>query len=273
MGISCPFRVSTPSTGGLRLRYLDCQSTRRAIQCTGYKVHTHSSIILFQTLQHYQQLRACRLPSRRFMTATQESSSDAPIADKTLPPFSGRSNRKTEQAKRGQPLARLPTSSVWRSLFLGAFFSSPILFTPGFTLLKKISTSPSYLWNPDKNPVLRAIVKPLVYDQFCAGTNPSETRAKISQIRNFGFSGVILSYGREGQIQESHSGSDITDAGASCGDQDLELWKRGNLETLDMITTGDYLGIKYVMSCERQTPKGLLIAFNQDDRMRQIHYQ
>ncbi|KAL8982846.1 MAG: hypothetical protein Q9205_002765 [Flavoplaca limonia] len=105
--------------------------------------------------------------------------------------------------------------------------------------------------------VLRAIVRPLIYDQFCAGTNPSETRAKISQIKSLGFSGVILSYGKEGQIQESNTGSHTTDPGASCGDQDLELWKRGNLETLDMITAGDYLGIK-MTGCGKSITNDLL---------------
>lgn len=223
---------------------------------------SHPPTTSFRLIEQHLHLHSLWLSSRLSITAKRKSSSDASLINKTLPPFSGHSNRKTEQALKGPALARLPTSSVLRSLFLGAFFSSPVLFMPGFTLLKKISTSPSYLWNPDKNPVLRAIFKPLVYNQFCAGTNPSETQAKISQIKHLGFSGVILSYGREGQIHEASPGSDITDRSASCGDQELELWKRGNLETLDMITAGDFLGIKYVTSCEHQTPKGLLIAFN-----------
>ncbi|KAL8878416.1 MAG: hypothetical protein Q9198_003768 [Flavoplaca austrocitrina] len=211
----------------------------------------------FRLIQQHLHLHALQLPSRLSIAAKRKSSSDASLTNKTIQPFSGHPNGKTEQALKGQALARLPTSSVLHSLFLSAFFSSPVLFTPGFKLLKKISTSPSYLWNPDKNPVLRAIVRPLIYDQFCAGTNPSTIRAKISQIKNLGFSGVILSYGREGQIQESHSGSDITDAGASCEDQDLELWKRGNLETLDMITAGDYLGIK-MTGCGKSITNDLL---------------
>ena len=28
-------------------------------------------------------------------------------------------------------------------------------------------------------------------------------------------------------------------------DQELKVWKQGNLETLDMLGAGDYLGIKY----------------------------
>ena len=120
-----------------------------------------------------------------------------------------------------------------------------MLFTPGFALLKLISNSPSRMLNPDKNPILRAIVKPLVYDQFCAGTNRSEIQAKISQIKSLGFSGVILCYGKEIQIQKSSQPHlDDLDSSPQCFDQELEFWRQGNLETLDMIGDGDYLGIK-----------------------------
>ena len=53
-------------------------------------------------------------------------------------------------------------------------------------------------------------------------------------------------------------------------DQDLELWKQGNLETLDMIGEGDFLGIKYdaPMSLgerkkERRKEKKNLANFNE----------
>ncbi|KAM0794846.1 proline oxidase PrnD [Usnea florida] len=143
-------------------------------------------------------------------------------------------------------LARLPTASIFRSLLLGAFFSSSILFTPGFALLKKIANSPSRILNPDRNPLLRAIVKPFVYDHFCAGTNRLEIRGRISQIKSLGFSGVILCYGKEIQIQKPNvSQRDDLQYSHQAFDQELELWKQGNLETLDMIGDGDYLGIKF----------------------------
>ena len=171
-----------------------------------------------------------------------KSSNDASFAHKRLAIFPDRAELRAAEPL---ALARLPTASVLRSLLLGAFFSSSILFTPGFALLKKISNSPSRMLNPDKNPILRAIVKPLVYDQFCAGTNRSEIQARISQIKSLGFSGVILCYGKEIQIQESSRPHvDDLDSSPQCLDQELELWRQGNLETLDMIGDGDYLGIK-----------------------------
>ena len=85
-----------------------------------------------------------------------------------------------------------------------------------------------------------------MYDQFCAGRNRLEIQARVSQIKSLGFSGVILCYGKENQIQKS--GQPLTDDvehSDSALDKELQLWKQGNLETLDMIGDGDFLGIKY----------------------------
>ena len=196
-----------------------------------------------QLLQSRFPLTFVHVPTRLHPKLTRNSSSDASLPDKRLALFP-----KHLRSKIAEPLAlaRLPTASIFRSLLLGAFFSSSILFTPGFALLKKIADSPSRVLNPDRNPLLRAIVKPFVYDQFCAGTNRVEIRGRISQIKTLGFSGVILCYGKEIQIQKpSSSGVDDLQYSHQDFDQELEVWKQGNLETLDMIGEGDFLGIKY----------------------------
>ncbi|KAL9580661.1 MAG: hypothetical protein Q9212_004365 [Teloschistes hypoglaucus] len=183
-----------------------------------------------------------RLPAR-WPTCIRNVSSDTALTSKKLAISPNRSDLKATEPL---ALARLPTSSILRTLLLGAFFSSPILFTPGFALLKKISNSPSRLLNPDQNPILRAIVKPLVYDQFCAGTNKPEIQARMAQIKSLGFAGVILCYGQEIQIPMSdpsvlNHGHNTTNQHL---DQELEQWKQGNLETLDMLGKGDWLGMK-----------------------------
>ena len=198
-------------------------------------------------------------PANRHPTLARHSSSDASLTDKRLALFP-----KRVQPRAAEPLAlaRLPTASIFRSLLLGAFFSSSILFTPGFALLKKIANSTSRVLNPDRNPLLRAIVKPFVYDHFCAGTNRVEIQGRISQIKSLGFSGVILCYGKEIQIQKpSLSRADDLRYSHQAFDQELELWKQGNLETLDMIGDGDYLGIKY------DTPICLKSFTNLDEQM------
>ena len=210
-----------------------------------------------QLLQSRFLFNSVYFPTRRHPKFARNSSSDASLTDKRLAIFP-----KHLQSRAAEPLAlaRLPTASVFRSLLLGAFFSSSILFMPGFALLKKVANSPSRVLNPDKNPLLRAIVKPFVYDQFCAGTNRLEIQGRISQIKSLGFSGVILCYGKEIQIQKS-SLSRVDDPRFShqAFDQELELWGQGNLETLDMIGDGDYLGIK----CD--TPMPLESSTNLDE--------
>ena len=194
-------------------------------------------------LQSRSPFDVVRFPVKWHLMLARNSSNEASITNKKLAIFPDHAELRAAEP---QALARLPTSSVLRSLLLGAFFSSPILFRPGFALLKKISNSPSPMLNPDKNPLLRALVKPFVYDQFCAGRNRSEIQARMSQIKSLGFSGVILCYGKEIQIQKPSQPrvDDFKNSHQSL-DQELELWKQGNLETLDMLGDGDYLGIKY----------------------------
>ncbi|OQV04946.1 hypothetical protein CLAIMM_09756 [Cladophialophora immunda] len=142
------------------------------------------------------------------------------------------------------PLARLSTSSILRTLLLSAFFTSPLLFRPGFALFQRIAHSQSAWLNPDRNPFLRAVVHPLVYKQFCAGRNRAEIGKTSSEIRRLGFSGVVLCYGREVQVEgDRFVGHD--DKQVVAMDQEIDQWTEGNLATLDMIGEGDWLGIKY----------------------------
>lgn len=144
-------------------------------------------------------------------------------------------------------LERLPTSSILRSLLLGYFFSSPILLKPGFAILRRIADSKSSLLNPDLNPLLRAVLRPLLYDQFCAGTNRNEISRTKQTIKNIGYSGIILCYGKEIQFSRS---AELRSMDHDTSQQNVEIteWRDGNLRTLDMIGSGDWLGIKYVVT-------------------------
>lgn len=141
-------------------------------------------------------------------------------------------------------LERLPTLCLWRNLILGAAFTSPTLFKIGFGSMSYIANSRSRFLNPDKNPILRAIIKPLVYDQFCAGTNQHEIGLTRSLIQRMGFSGVILCYGKEIQVSGANNKMHSTGAGNSDQSVEIDMWKKGNLETLDMIGEGDWVGMK-----------------------------
>lgn len=154
----------------------------------------------------------------------------------------GAKHPSTEQPATPQAsgLERLPTWNVLRNLMLGSMFTSPLLFKTGFGILNKIATSESRLLSPDRNPILRAIVKPIIYDQFCAGTNQREIFKTRDFIRGMGYAGVILCYGKEIQVSKSN---ELRSTGVANTDE-IEQWKDGNLETLDMVGEGDWLGIK-----------------------------
>jgi proline dehydrogenase len=136
-------------------------------------------------------------------------------------------------------LARLPLSSIVRSLVLGTFFTSSLLSRPGIAILNVVARSRSSLLNPDKNPLVKAIVKPLVYDHFCAGITKEEIQRTSSKFKNIGYSGVILCYGKEFDPTKKHE-----DTATGSVDPDLLHWRQGNLETLDMLKEGDVLGMK-----------------------------
>lgn len=171
---------------------------------------------------------------RNHSTATLENDSSEKINVPTMSP----------DATRVSPgLARLPTSAILRSLLLGTFFTSPLLLKSGFAVMGKIAHSPSVFLNPDKNPILRALIKPFIYDQFCAGTNRSEINQTRGAIKRVGYSGVILCYGKEVQVSASN---ELQSTGGAAASENLEIdqWRDGNLQTLDMVGEGDWIGIK-----------------------------
>jgi len=142
-------------------------------------------------------------------------------------------------------LGRLPTSHLLRNIFLGAFFTSPILYKPGFAILRRIANSHSRALSPDANPILRVVLRSLLYDQFCAGTNQAEIFRTRDTIKRIGYSGIILCYGKEIQISKANQ---MHSTGvASAQNAEIAHWRDGNLETLDMVGSGDWLGMKSVL--------------------------
>lgn len=141
-------------------------------------------------------------------------------------------------------LERLPTSGLLRNLFLGIFITTPPLFKPGFAVLRRIANSKSAILNPDRNPLLRALIKPVIYDQFCAGRDKAEICQTKDVIKSMGYSGVILGYSKEIQVTPSNNIA-LMHSKTLEDDPNVREWRDGNLRTLDMIADGDWLAIKY----------------------------
>jgi hypothetical protein len=162
-----------------------------------------------------------------------------PLAETTI---IHRKSLETQDQAQASPqcLSRLPTMNLLRNLILGAWFSSPLLFKPGLSIMRTIANSHSPILNPDKNPLVGAIVKLLIYNHFCAGTNKKEIDGTKAEAKQIGFSGIILCYGKEtgvADIEGSQAGNERLAA-------EVAQWREGNLRTLDMIGSGDWVGMK-----------------------------
>lgn len=166
-------------------------------------------------------------------------------------------NAATTDARRTSiehPLSVMPTSMLLRSLFIATVSSNKFLLLPSLHLLSFFAKpSRSYLFNVDRNPVLKAILKRTLYKQFCAGETEKETRRCVQQLKDLGFKGVILTYAKETVFDtrtksEEHlsstSGKYHEMEAAVTDDTDIEAWRVGTLKTVNLISEGDILAIK-----------------------------
>ncbi|OHX00740.1 proline oxidase [Colletotrichum incanum] len=148
-------------------------------------------------------------------------------------------------ATKKSPLSRLPTLTLVRSLVLTQFMSSPLLMKPALPLLHFIAKSKMALFNPDRNPILNRLLRWTIYDHFCAGENLQQVTKTVSDVKRMGYQGVILNYAKEIVLDTKEVNAD-----AHAGDyaapfyEMVELWKKGNIETLRMLDPGDFLAVK-----------------------------
>lgn len=142
-------------------------------------------------------------------------------------------------------LSRIPTRSILRSVLFGVIFTRPYLLKWTMPLFQRMSRTDSKLLHPDSNLLVKAMIKPIFYDQFCAGTTQREVARTRNDIRAIGYSGIVLCLGREVHVGVSGS-LDLT----MHRNRDVEIdnWRDGNLETLNMVESGDLVGIKYVVA-------------------------
>ncbi|KAF2193672.1 FAD-linked oxidoreductase [Zopfia rhizophila CBS 207.26] len=145
-----------------------------------------------------------------------------------------------------------------RSLLIAGISSNHFLLLPGLSILSFLSKpGRGILFNVDRNPVLHAILKKTFYDQFCAGETEAETKACVRQLKDLGFRGIILTYAREtvfdhrtntahglgaAALESENSNVPVEPKVKHCSN--MEAWRTGTLETIDLIEEGDYLAVK-----------------------------
>jgi len=141
------------------------------------------------------------------------------------------------QPLKSSALSILPLSVVLRSYMVMSLSSSPILLSVATKILKAIVHAKGPVLNVDRNPLLHWFLKRTFYAQFCAGENKNEVSKCIEGLQRMGYSGVVLEY-----AMEVLSDSTKDQAGI---EKDIQAWKHGLLDTVDMVNDGDFIAFKY----------------------------
>ncbi|KAM0327000.1 hypothetical protein ACHAQA_006121 [Verticillium albo-atrum] len=144
-------------------------------------------------------------------------------------------------------LARMPTTTLLRSLILTSFMSSEWIMQPSLAVMNLIVKSKSPLLNPDKNPILNKLLRWTIYDQFCAGTNRQEVARSVAEFKKFGYQGIILNHAKEivlsADAAKAFEAAGETVYAPECYEM-ITKWKEGTLSTLPMLESGDFLALK-----------------------------
>lgn len=142
------------------------------------------------------------------------------------------------------PLSLLPLKTLIRSYLINSLSSTPILLTPSLRIMTLLAHSKSPLLNPDRNPILRFLLKRTVYANFCAGETRSEIQKTVNGLKEMGFAGVILAYAKEIVVEKGHDWSRCKDVDYIETVAEVKAWKEGNLKTVGLTTSGEFVGLK-----------------------------
>ncbi|KAK4690519.1 proline dehydrogenase, partial [Lecanoromycetidae sp. Uapishka_2] len=143
------------------------------------------------------------------------------------------------------PLSLLPLSNLVRAYAITALSSYPLLMAPSLRLLSFVAHSPSVFLNPDRNPLLHWILKKTFYAQFCAGETKQEVQSTIKGLKEMGYKGVILAYGKEIVLARGEKISKSSRSSEHTIQKDVQEWKEGTLKTVQMAHEGDFIGLKF----------------------------
>lgn len=133
-------------------------------------------------------------------------------------------------------LARLPTSQILRTYLISTVSSSPTLLAACSKTLLGVLRSKSWLTDVEKNPLLKRVLYETFYKQFCAGEDKATARESMQALQNIGYHGVMLEYALE-VLEDAASEDEV---------RDVEIWRKGLLESVDISRPGDYVALKYV---------------------------
>ena len=154
------------------------------------------------------------------------------------------------------PLSILPLNLLVRNILISSISSSRLLLTPSLAALSFLANSHSPFLNPDRNPILRTLLKSTFYAHFCAGETPTEVSRTITSLKSMGYKGVMLCYAREvvldasaaAALESSHkqpaSTTSLLDSQAAIENEILP-WTNGTLATVSLVPAGGFVALKF----------------------------
>ena len=107
-----------------------------------------------------------------------------------------------------------------------------------------LANSKSLLLSPDRNPVLRYLLKKTFYVHFCAGETQNEIQRTLKSLKDIGFNGVILVYAKEISLKKGHLLSECKGVDHADVKGEVQAWKDGNMRTVGFTESGDFVGVK-----------------------------
>lgn len=162
------------------------------------------------------------------------------LADTTQPP-------QTMNHPRPPPLSILPLNLLLRNILISSISSSRLLLPPSLYALSFLANSHSPLLNPDRNPILRAILKSTFYAHFCAGETPTEVSRTINSLKSMGYKGIMLCYARE-VVLDANAAAALEASGGTASEaainNEILPWKEGTLKTVSLVDPGGFVAVK-----------------------------
>ncbi|CAE7032428.1 hypothetical protein CFE70_004611 [Pyrenophora teres f. teres 0-1] len=134
-------------------------------------------------------------------------------------------------------LGRLPTSTVLRSYLITAMSSQPMLLNACFGILRRMLDSKSFLMSIERNPVLSNLLKKTFYAQFCVGEHKDEVVKNTDFARTLGYGGILFEYALEVLGGQAPTAEETK--------MEIEVWRKGMLQSVDMAKEGDFVGLKW----------------------------
>ena len=132
-------------------------------------------------------------------------------------------------------MANLPLSQILRTYLITTVSSSPFLLRTSTSFLRRCLESKSALFSVERNPILRSVLWHTFYRQFCMGETKEQVQRGAEELRQQGYSGIILEYALE--VLKDAEGADEA--------KDVAFWRSKLLETIEISKPGDYVGLKW----------------------------